>query len=300
MTRKQHNVPIAIIGAGPAGIAAAIQLWRSGREILVIASHVGGLIRNANLIENLIGYPAGISGPDYCQKITQQFESHHIPFLKEYVRSVTHEAEGYKITTDTTEVQAEIVVIGTGTLPKQLNIPGEAEAHIRIPKKFFYEIADVSPHIPDLHVDRVLIVGSGDVAYDYALHISPHAQEVIILQRTTRTSSLSLLQDRVHASSRITVRHPALLQQIEQNDTEIRVLVQSDKTTEWITGDLLLVAIGRAPNIGFLSPRLLDIYNTASPHPTLYFIGDVKNGNFRQVSIAMGDGVKAAMDIVKS
>jgi thioredoxin reductase (NADPH) len=213
---------------------------------------------------------------------------------------VTQEADCYKITTDTTEVRAEIVVIGTGTIPRLLNITGEADARAATPTRLFYEIANVVPKISDLSLNRVLIVGSGDVAYDYTLQISSYANKVTILQRTAHTSSLSLLQDRVHASPSITVRYPALLQQIEQKDTKIRILVQSNETTEWITGDLLLVAVGRTPNISFLSPRLLDIYKTASPHPKLFFIGDVKNGNFRQVSIAMGDGMKAAMDIVKS
>ena len=62
---------------------------------------------------------------------------------------------------------------------------------------------------------------------------------------------------------------------------------------------MIIVAIGREPDLGALSEKLLEVYEGKAENSHLYFVGDVKKNNYRQVSIAMGDGMKAAMEIVK-
>ncbi|MFX1255816.1 MAG: NAD(P)/FAD-dependent oxidoreductase [Promethearchaeota archaeon] len=294
--RQKIQVKVALIGGGPACASAAIQLMRSRVDILLISKDIGGTIRNANLIENLLGFPAGISGEDYILLLKEQLRRNDVPTLLEEVLSINGtNSSQYLISTSKTEILTDFIVIGTGTVPKKLNIEGEELAFNQ--KRLFYEIWNAKPLSQG---KNITIIGSGDVAYDYALNLYKNAHSITIVQRSVKTKSLQILQERLSQKKNICVlKETAPIKIVNNKKNSITLVVKSSNKTTSITSDFILVAIGRKPTIDYLSPQLKEEYSNPSPSSNLYFIGDVKNGNYRQVSIAMGDGVKAAMEIVK-
>jgi len=285
---------IALIGGGPACSTAAIQLLRSGIEVLVITEKIGGTIRNANLVENLVGFPGGISGEEYVKLMEKQLAQSEVPMVKEKVDSIRKANSKFVITTEESEILSDILIIGTGSSPSKLNIKGEKEAFDD--KKLFYEIFNAKPHS---NGKKIIVIGSGDVAFDYSLNLSKNVSQITIIQRTDKSNSLPILQKRVQEEKKISVLGNQVPMKIEIRNEKIALVTKYEENIEEITADMIIVAIGREPNITFLSDELIKEFDNPLDDSNLYFIGDVKKENFRQVSIAMGDGMNVAMEIVK-
>ena len=286
---------ISLIGGGPACASAAIQLKRSGLDILLITKNVGGSIRNANMIENMICFPNGIEGKDYANLLEKQLRLLDIPILNEEVTSVQQiKNDYYSIKTLENEIISKFLIIGTGASPIRMEIDGEDEAYQN--KKLFYEIS----HVKNISENwRVIIVGSGDAAYDYAMNLSDKVSSIVIVHRSSKSKALSLLQEKVKKQKNIEILKERIPSSINVNSQSIELVIKTENKFEILTGDLLLIAIGKTRNLSFLSPSLQSKISTSLSNPTLFLIGDVKNINFRQVSIAQGNGVQTAMEIVK-
>ena len=131
---------IIVIGAGPAGIATAIQLRRHGLEPLIIEkSHIGGLLRNANLVENYPGFPDGISGPNLVSLFQTQLENNSVEVRLDKVENLEYD-DRFLMTTSTGLLVSRIVVVASGTKPVEYTgpmIPEEARS------KILYEIDSI-------------------------------------------------------------------------------------------------------------------------------------------------------------
>ncbi len=285
---------VAIVGGGPACCTAAIQLVRNGIEIKLISDDIGGKIRNANLIENLLGFPKGISGEDYVRILKNQYTEFKIPMIKGIAEEIKTFRERFIIRTAKKKIVCNHTIVGTGSIPIRMGIANEEEAFKK--KNLYYENYNARKNVKG---KSVLIIGSGDIAYDYAMNLKETANHISIVQRTKRTKSIPILQERVSRQTNISVLTNIVPEKIKFEHKKIILTGRRDDKIIPLMADTILVAIGREPNIGMLSPELLAAYEKEEDIPNIYYIGDVKKGNYRQVSIAMGDGMNAAMEIVK-
>lgn len=285
---------VLIIGAGPAGIAAGIQLKRYGLEpVLLERAEIGGLLRNANLVENYPGFPGGIPGPALVQLIKQQASDIALPIRGAEVTKLDIK-EGYLFLAETTNnvYYSRIAVVATGTVPRRFRdftIPPELEAYV------FYEV------YPLLGVSgkTITIVGAGDAAFDYALNLARNNQ-VTILNRGQGSKCLPLLWQRAAAEPQIKYRERTAITSLQPHPTSGLLLeCATPDGTVTLPTDYLIGAIGRDPALEFLSSRVAELAPDLEASGLLYFIGDVKNGLYRQTSISVGDGVRAAMQIYR-
>ena len=282
---------VVIIGAGPAGIAAAIQLKRSGIQPHIFEKNqAGGLLWNANLVENYPGFPEGIPGSDLAHKMALHLKHIGVEVIPDEVTNLDVEGDHFKITSQQQLIYCQIVLVASGTKPNQLTslqIPDSAR------EKVYYE---VSPLL-DQRGKRIVIVGAGDAAFDYALNLARN-NEVILLNRGSVIKSLPLLQERVFRSPRINYHPNTTLRSIQSEDTHGLLLEcmspQGSKT--FICNDLIL-AIGREPQMDFISESVHQKRQHLEEAGILYFIGDAYNKMFRQTTIAVGNGVLAAMKV---
>jgi thioredoxin reductase (NADPH) len=281
---------VAIIGAGPAGIASALQLKRFGINLILFEmSRIGGLLNNAYLVENYPGFPKGISGTSLVKKFRQHLKKSKINIVKEQVFKVTKERDNF-ILHAKRNYKTKILIIGSGTKPKypKLNLNG-------FDKRIFFEVYPIKKK----RNKKIIVVGAGDAALDYALNLGKN-NKVTIINRGKKIKGLDLLFKRIKQScykKNITYMPNTNISAIKQLNNYLIIKVLNKRRKESLVCDYVLFAIGREPAIDFLSLSLRRKFPDGNKN--LYFIGDVRQGNMRQTGIAIGDGIQAAMKIHK-
>jgi len=284
---------VIIIGAGPAGLAAAIQLKRYGINPLIFERHqVGGLLRNANLVENYPGFPRGITGPRLVKLFASQASNLNIDMLFEKITDLAYENGVFEALTGQNRYASRVVVIATGTRPLQFtDLPLDGD----IAGCICYEVYDLLPVVGK----HVAIIGGGDAAFDYALNLG-RRNRVTILNRGNSPKCLPLLAERVKLVPEITCLDNIHVCGLKKDELPgLLVDCQTGSGALQFRADYLVVAIGREPQLDFLSAEFLQRADSLEQQGLLHWIGDVRNGIFRQTSIAVGDGVLAAMKIYR-
>lgn len=284
---------VVIIGAGPAGIATAIQLKRYGINPLVLERRdIGGLLRNAHSVENYPGFPNGISGPELVRLLKQQLEARGVTVCHEEVQELEYQDNVFNLKTDQRKTECDIVVIASGTKPcvlPHLTISQEAE------KCVVYEVTQLE----QIAHKKIAIIGAGDAAFDYALTLS-EKNDVTILNRSTTTKCLPLLEKRVSKKENIDYKANTHVEGIAYHGKEL-VLACSNTSSTWnMTVSYLLVAIGREPYLDFVTSNVKKNLEQLQMRKRLFLVGDVRNARYRQTAIAVGDGIKCAMEIYHS
>lgn len=284
---------ISIIGAGPAGIATAVQLARAGFSPLVFEkSAIGGLLHEANFVENYPGFPNGIAGKELAKLLRRQFERFEIETVRCEVRDIGFGNGLFSIDTSAGDFAAKIVVIASGTVPKT---PEGIIFEENIEEKLHRGINGLE----DAEEERIAIIGAGDAAFDYALNLAKR-NEVIVLCRSGAPKCLPLLFERAVANPKIEYYRDYRVVSVSRKGECINIEGFTGALQMGILADHLVIAIGRVPAEEFLGVEIKKLKEELVKNGSLYFIGDVANGDFRQTAIAVGDGLRAAMSIIQS
>ncbi|MCX6161387.1 MAG: NAD(P)/FAD-dependent oxidoreductase [Ignavibacteriae bacterium] len=291
----KNKYDVIVIGAGPAGITAAIQLKRFGISTVIIEKESnGGLLKNAGMIENYPGFPEGITGIELIRLFNKHLEKYDIEVNRETALSVDFADGVFSVKTDKRKIYSKYVIAASGTRPIKFCISGVE------PKDILYDIYK----LPGEGLSKTTaVIGGGDAAFDYALNLHSRGYNVIILNRGDKHKCIKtlwnkfLLQKKV--LSDIRYLENAIIEKIKYEDDRY-ILEYTDTAHSHqhsLTADYILAATGREPADEFLkqgtdSATDSEIENAGN---TLLFAGDVKNGLCRQAIIAAGDGMKAAM-----
>lgn len=272
-------------------MSAAIQLKRYGiTSLLLERKKTGGLLRNANLVENYPGFPGGISGRQLVQLFQEQAVQTGVQVTAAEATKLTWDGERFEVQTHLGACWAKIAVLASGTAPllfTDLQIPEACVDHVS------YEVYPFLEQMGKIFV----IVGAGDAAFDYALNLAKENQ-VSILNRSDHIKCLSLLWERTQANKRISYQPMTQITSLSPGPGD-RITLKCNNSSGSLefTANYLIGALGRKPEAGYLADAVLKNARRLEQEGKLYWIGDVTNGLYRQTSIAVGDGVRAAMRI---
>jgi thioredoxin reductase (NADPH) len=275
-------------------MAAAIYLQRAGLSPLLLEMDVpGGLLREANLVENYPGFPGGISGAEMAALIVKQTRDVGVAIAKERAERIIIRKGRFVIQTDRKERTAQTLIVATGTRPKTIRVKGSSALN---GKKLFYGINSIPRK--GLGNSLVLVVGGGDAAFDYGLNLRSKGCKVTILTRSP-PRCLPLLQARAEQAG-IEVRTGFVPRSISERKGRVVLSCSHDRNLVELVGDYILVACGREPNIELLKDSDLRASTTRKGPPMtevpgMFLVGDVVRENYRQTGIAVGDGILAAM-----
>ncbi len=252
---------VIIIGGGPAGVACAVQLKRYGIDPLLIEKEtIGGLVKNAWRMDNFPGYPEGISGSVFANKLKAHLERFEVRYQKSEIRNTKFINGIFILETKDEKISCDILVVASGTRPRKSTCDNE--------------FTEVFPLLGTKN-KKISIVGAGDAAFDYAMSLCEH-NEVHIFNRGDKIKCV-----------------PALLKIAEKQKN----ISYHENSMPVGSFDYTIFATGREADLDCLSEGLKNKREQLEQDGILYVIGDVKNGMHRQTTVATGDGVRAAMAI---
>lgn len=302
-----NSKDVIIIGAGPAGIATAIQLKRYAIDtVLLEKEEIGGLLRNANLVENYPGFPEGISGLNLVELFKKQLEHTGVTVGFEMVLELEYKDEMFFTKTNERTIRSNIAVIATGTKPKKISSSPVDRKVLRFPEyyietfsdeiknRIFYEVYPIH----GIKNKKIAIIGAGDAAFDYALNLS-QKNEVIILNRNKRAKCIPVLKEKCMKSDNISYLCDVSVREISNDGDKFLLSYTCGDSRDkiQIETDYVIAAIGREPCFDFLGSELKKNFENLINADRLYMVGDIKNEMYRQTAICAGDGIKAAMKI---
>lgn len=285
---------VLVIGAGPAGLAAALQARRHGLRVRVFErTQPGGLLWNANRVENYPGFPNGITGPDLVQIFLAQASAGGVQITPEEVLALTYESGLLNAATPQATYRARAVIIASGTRPRLFS---DFQVPETLQERVVYAVAGLN----GLMGRQFVIVGSGDAAFDYALNLA-RQNSVIILNRGERVKCLPLLWKQAQTCKNIDYRPATAIARLEALPAGgMTVECSSPHGPLVLQADYLVGAIGRDPALEFVAAELQHQSSELENRGILHFIGDVKNGSYRQTAIAVGDGIRSGMCVARA
>lgn len=289
---------VVIVGAGPAGLAAAVYAGAEGLRALVVDENaVGGQAATSSRIENYMGFPTGISGADLCARGEVQAMKFGTRFaLPRRVTGVMQESGGFAITLDDgVAVRARAMVVATGVQYRRM--PLERLAH--------FEGAGVSYAATELEARHLaersaVVVGGGNSAGQAAMFLSRKAQRVhLVVRGTSLAASMSdYLIERIRSNSAITLHFGAEVTTLHGKQTLEAVTLRTGQSETCIKTGGLFVMVGAAPNTAWLQGLVhldgkgfvttTDGYATSCPG--IFAVGDVRAGSVKRVASSVGEG----------
>jgi thioredoxin reductase (NADPH) len=298
---KRYDV--VVLGAGPAGLTAALYTSRAKLSTLIASgSMIGGQISQTYQVDNYPGFPEGITGPDLTMKFKAQAEKFGAIFMDSEASAVDFGSKPYTVTFDGEKVESRAVIIATGMTHKKLNIPGEDKLMGR--GVFACATCDAVLY-EDL---KVAVIGGGDSAVQEALDISKYAAEVIIIHRRDSFKAVPYLLDKAKENPRIRfVINSEALEILGEKRVEgllLRATSTGEVSTLKVEG--VLVAIGWNPNTSIFQGQLeLDSDNyivsrsVFTEKAGVFIAGDLTDRIYRQVVTSCASGCVAALEAVK-
>jgi len=301
---------LIIIGAGPAGLTAAIYAARSRLSTLLLeAQYPGGQAFNTHRIDNYPGFPDGVSGPDLTEAMSRQAQVHGAELLTAQVQSLELSGSPKRVVSSEGEYAAHTVIIATGADPRKLGVPGEAQFTGR--GVSYCATCDG----PFFRGRRVAVVGGGDSALTDALYLARLASDVVLIHRRDRFRGVKALQERIAADERIRVITPAVVEAIEGQDSVTGVRLGAPPSgavpapgaaavPERVEVEGVFIYVGTTPATAFCPGELqVDAAGYVMADEEMrtsvdgvFAAGDVRSKSLRQVVTAAGDGAIAAMN----
>lgn len=293
-------IDVAIIGAGTAGLTAAIYARRAGRSVSIFEAEApGGQIINTPEIDNFPGMP-GISGYEYANKLFEQAQSFGAEFVFDTVKKVTGSLEeGFHITTEYgTECDAKTIIIASGVKRREMGLAGEQEytgrgiSYCATCDGAFFKGKTAA------------VFGGGNTAVEDAIYLSEICSKVYIIHRRNQFRADQALVDELLAKDNVETKLSFTVSAIHGDEKLTSVTLTSvDGHEEELTTDALFVAIGLIPeNSSFKDLVDLDEAgyviageDCVTSTPGVFAAGDCRTKDVRQLVTAASDGAAAAI-----
>ncbi len=293
---------VIVVGSGPAGLTAALYLAREGFEVLVIEkSGLGGQAGITDRLDNFPGFPDGITGDEFADRLTRQARRFGVEILQaQAVTALRAEAESrYVATAGGREYGARAVVVATGSTYRRLGVPGEEE--LLGAGVHFCATCDG----PFYRGEHVAVVGGGASAAEESLFLTRFADKVTLLVRGDALKAAPLVVDKVEENDKIDVRYQAEVKEIRGKSKVEGLAIgpTGGGDAETLTPAGVFLFVGLSPNSDWLPAGverseggfLCTDKTLQTSIPGVFAAGDVRAGATNQAASAAGEGATVAL-----
>ena len=295
---------VAIIGGGPAGLAAALYAARGGMKTVIFEKAlVGGQITTTADVENYPGFEDNMSGFDIADKMRKQAEKFGTEIKQENIKSIQTDNFYKVVETDSDKYNVKSVILATGANPSKLGVQGEAKYTGR-------GVSYCATCDGALYRDKtVAVVGGGDSAVEEAIFLTKFAKKVYIIHRRDELRAVKLIQKRAFENDKIEIIWDSIVKEIKGGDfiEQVELYNKKTKETNQLNLDGIFIYVGIIPNNELVKSDveldeqgfILTDETMGTKVPGLYVAGDVVHKVLRQVVTAASDGATAAFSAEK-
>lgn len=295
-----ESIDVVIIGAGPAGLAAAIYTGRARLETLILEKGMpGGQILLSDFVENYPGFPDGAVPFQLMENFRKHAEKFGAEMKTDEAVDIRREDDLWVVVGHKAEYPARAVIIATGSVYRKLGLGGEEALTGK-------GVSYCATCDGAFFIDKdVAVVGGGDNALREALFLTKYCRTLKIIHRRDQFRAEKIYQERVASNEKIEVLWNSVIQEIVGEEKFDSVKLKN-KTTNEISNlklDGLFISIGMDPNSGFVK-ELLDLDewgqikvgpSMTTSQPGIFAAGDVTDACPEQIATAVGTGVAAAL-----
>src|SRR6516165_1747498 len=292
------DVDVAIVGAGVAGLTAAMVAGGHGCKVAVLDQiGVGGQIGNIERIRNWPGFPDGIGGHELGPLLHQQAEAAGAEVMLDTVQAIKRADRHFIVHGMAATLRARAVIIAAGSALRPLGIPGETEFRGK-------GVSHCASCDGGLFAGRdVCVIGGGDSALDETLVLAEHAARVTLLHRGAQLDAQQTLRERIAACAKVEVVPNALVEEILGDDTVTGVRLRAGGTAQVRRTAGVFIYVGLEPNTAFLRGLLaLDVCghiktdaNMRTSVEGIFAAGDIRKSSVALIAACAGDGATAAV-----
>ena len=293
-----------IIGAGPAGLTAAIYLKRANKSVLVLEKETfGGQITHSPKVENYPGFMS-VSGVEFADKLVEQAMAQGADIDLDEAKSITKSGDIFTIKGDRCDYSAKSVIISTGSKHRTLGLPneekftGEGISYCAVCDGAFYKDMDIA------------VIGGGNSALQEAILLAKTSKSVTVIQNLPFLTGESRLVEQIEGTENIKVIFSSVVTKILGEDKFEGITIKNEETQEEtdLTFDGIFVAIGQMPeNENFRDAVTIDergyIAADESCIPEgeegIFVAGDCRSKAVRQIATAVSDGAAASVAVCK-
>ena len=284
-----------IIGAGPAGMTAAIYLARANKKVLIIEKEtIGGQISSSPLVENYPGYE-GISGSVLANNMYNQVDKLGVDIELDEVTDIIP-GELHTVKTLDNEFKARTVIIATGVKYRLLGLENEIEL---IGNGIHFCVSCDGAFYKGKHV---AVIGGGNTGIINALALADMCEKVYLIQDKDKLTGEKILQDKLKQKVNVEVITNSVVSKIIGDDKLEKIIIKNGKKENEIVVNGMFISIGLMPQSDFLKGIIdLDKFNYAVSLDTktkidgIFVAGDIRTKPFRQITTAVNDGTTSAL-----
>lgn len=293
---------VIIIGAGPAGMTAALYASRANLSVLLLDRGIyGGQMNNTAAIENYPGFKS-VLGPDLAKDMYESATQFGAEYAYGSVESVEDRGDVKIVTTDSDTFETKALVIGTGSEYRKLGVTGEDTYGGR--GVSYCAVCD-GAFFRNKHV---VVVGGGDSAIEEGTYLTQLADKVTVIHRRDQLRAQQILQDRAFANPKMEFVWNSNVTEIIGDDKKVTgVKVNNNKTGEdsEIAVDGVFIYVGINPitkpfsNLGITDENgwIETNDHMETKVPGIFAVGDVRKKDLRQVATAVGEGGTAGQSV---
>jgi len=299
---------VIIIGAGPAGLTAAIYTSRAALSTLIIdEASAGGQVKTTHRVANYPGFVEPIAGHELAGNMRKQADKYGAEFKLAADINALHltDREKWVELDDEDKYTAEFVIIATGSSPRLLNIPGEQEykgigvSYCATCDGEFYKDKDI------------FVVGGGNSAMEESLLLLQFVKSITVIHQFDELQAEKITADKVTTNPKVNILWSHEPRAFYKNGNRMVVEVENLKTNKRIRleRDGIFIFVGLVPNSTFLknTPIQLTEHGYIVTNPQMetnikgvYAAGDVLNKKHRQITTAVSEGTIAALEVIHS
>ncbi len=298
----RETLDVVIIGAGPAGLAAAVYTGRARLNTLILEKGMpGGQILLTDLVENYPGFPEGVVPFQLMENFRKHAEKFGAKIETDEAKKIQNQDDLWHVSGVKGEYPARAVIIATGSVYRKLGLPGEAKLTGR---GVSYCATCDGAFFKD---KEVAVAGGGDNALTEALFLTKFCRTVKVIHRRDQFRAVKILQERIFANDKTEVLWDSVVEEISGEDRFESITIKNvkDNKTSKLKLDGVFISIGMDPNSEFVK-ELVDLdergeikvsQNMSTSQPGIFAAGDVTDACPEQMATAVGTGVAAALAV---